>query len=708
MKIALQRLKDGNVRAFDLPAPRCGRGQVLVRTSHSVISSGTELSRLIAAKSSLFGKAMQRPAEFKKVLTAIKRKGFATTYAKVTNRLEQYNKIGYSSSGVVVATGPDVRHVKVGDPVALAGSGFAVHAEYTVVPANLCVKAPEGVALQDAAFATIGSIALQGVRQVAPSLGDTVAVIGLGLLGQLAVQILKANGVKVVGIDLVEEKLAYARQLGCEHVINAGDPGLEELVRGLSSGYGADAVLITASTKSTDPINLAGRLARKRGKVVIVGDIGHNFERGNYYEKELSILMSCSYGAGRYDPRYEIEGIDYPQAYVPWTIARNMGAFLWLLSQNRVSVQPLVTQVFRIEDAPAAYEKLLENRPDTFSIVFEYEPRETQELHTLRAVREPRAAAAGPNVGIIGVGNYARSFILPNLPRQLRVRALAARSPSSLVVKGLEDCEVLTTDPAAVIADHDVQTVIIATRHSSHGRLVMDAIRAGKNVYVEKPMVATRDELGQLAGLLSETGGNVCVGFNRRYSGAVKALQAARIGVPVESRYTVIADEFAEDYWALQESEGGIIVGEMIHFVDLLLCLHESHVARTHVVAEMKSANRGAIHATLHFENGSVATITYLMGAKIAGDKETIELYCEDDRILIEGFRKVSSAKRGVLYKARRLDMGREALFGGLLLELSRGRRVQDVGGLVASHAAAFAMKDSAASGAIVEVERYA
>ncbi|MEW6331328.1 MAG: bi-domain-containing oxidoreductase [Pseudomonadota bacterium] len=709
MKIALQRLKDGDVRSFDLPAPVCGDGEILVATKYSVISTGTELSRLQAAKSSLLGKALRRPEELKKVLTAIKRKGFATTYTKVTNRLEQYNKIGYSSAGIVAAKGRLVTHVDVGDQVAMAGSGFAIHSSYTVVPKNLCVKVPRDVPLDAAAFATIGSIALQGLRRLDPELGETVVVIGLGLLGQIAVQLLRANGVRVIGVDRQQARLKVAEGLGCPHTFLPDDPRLPELIDEVTHGYGADGVIITASTKSTDPINLAGKLARKRGRVVIVGDIGHDFERSNYYEKELTLLMSCSYGAGRYDKDYEVEGIDYPQAYVPWTIARNMEAYLHLAATGQVNINTLISHVFSIDEAPAAYQKLLDNKADTFSILFKYaHEQESGNIHTVRIPEPAPAGVGGTRVGIIGVGSYAKSFILPNIDSRLTVYGISAKSPSSLVVRGLRGCRVTTTDPQVLLREKEIQTIIVATRHSTHAQLAVDAIRNGKNVYVEKPAAINRRQLDEIAAALSEHGGNLCVGFNRRYAGAIAAVQKCKSRGPLESKYTIIADEFPEDYWALQDQEGGIIVGEMIHFVDLLSCLHQSPIVRVHASANLKAINRGVIYASLFFENRTMANITYLMGIPIKASKESIELYYDDDRIVIDGFKEARTSQGKSVYKSGKTDMGRERLFGEILHQFTAGKAVQDVPGILSSHAAAFAIRESVNSGAIIEVDRFA
>lgn len=706
MKIALQRLKDGDVKSFDLPAPTCGEGEVLVATEYSVISTGTELSRLLAAKSSLLGKALRRPEELKKVITAIKRKGLGTTFTKVTNRLEQYNKIGYSSSGTVIAKGRSVHHVDVGDSVALAGSGFAVHSSYTVVPRNLCVKVPPNVPLNGAAFATIGSIALQGIRRLQPELGETIVVIGLGLIGQLAIQLLRATGVKVVGVDLQEARLSVARESGCQYTFLSTDPMLEQAVRDITDGYGADGVLITASTKSTDPINLSGKLARKRGRVVIVGDIGHDFERSNYYEKELSLLMSCSYGAGRYDKNYEIDGVDYPQAYVPWTISRNMSAFLWLLAQQRIGVQALISHEFDINDAPTAYKTLLENRPDTFSILFRYgHDATTEDLHAIRLPALKGSGKVGTRIGIIGVGSYAKSFIIPNLDSRLVIYGISAKSPSSLVVRGLERCELITTDPQVLLSDENIQTVVISTRHSTHARFTMEAIRNGKNVYVEKPVAIDGRQLREVIESLSEHGGNICVGFNRRYAEAIAVVQKRMPKVPIESKYTVVADEFSEDYWALQEKEGGIVVGEIIHFVDILSVLHQSRVVRVHASANLKAINRGVIYASLFFENKTIGNITYLMGTSIKASKESIELYYDDDRIVIDGFKEVRSSQRGSLYKSRNVEMGRKKLFGEILYQFSTGKVVQDIAGIVSSHATVYAIKQSIDSGTVVDVD---
>lgn len=706
MKIALQRLKDGNVTTFNLPAPTYGDSEVLVQTRFSVISSGTELSRIIAAKSNLLGKALQRPEEFKKVLTAIKGKGLATTYMKVTNQLEQYNRIGYSSSGIVIAKGRFVNGVQVGDKVALAGSGFAVHSEYSVVPTNLCVQVPESVSYESASFATIGSIALQGIRQLHTQLAETVVVIGLGLIGQLAVYLLRANGAKAIGIDISQERIDVAKRNGCDYVFLASDERITDLVKEVTNGYGADGILITASAKSTDPINLAGELARKRGNVVIVGDIGHNFKRKTFYEKELSIKMSCSYGAGRYDSSYEIDGIDYPQAYVPWTIARNMSAFLWLVSKAYIKFDHLMSHTFCIDEAPEAYKLLLENKPDTFAILFEYENNKPPAscMHVIYQPPHERENVHNVNIGIIGVGSYARSFIIPNLDSRLHIKGLMARNPSSLVLKNIDNCEILTTDPEIIISDNEIQTIIIATRHSLHAELVLEGIKEGKNVYVEKPMVTTVEELEKLVKLLSKKNSNICVGFNRRYSSAIQMIDEKVFLTPFESNYIVVADNFSEDYWALQEKEGGIIVGEIIHFVDLLSVLHKSAIVKVSASENLRSINKGIIYITLFFENKTLGNITYIMGSSISSTKERIELYYDNDRILIDGFKKITSVRAGTLYKSRKMDMGREKLFGDILYQFTKGNRVQDLMHLIMVHAAVLAIRESIVKGKIVEI----
>jgi len=383
-----------------------------------------------------------------------------------------------------------------------------------------------------------------------------------------------------------------------------------------------------------------------------------------------------------------------------------MEAFMWLASKKLVDVDKLISHEFSIEDAPAAYQKLLENAPDTFSILFGYE-HTADDGNVSEVVYEiPDNKAGGDQVGIIGIGNYARSFIVPNLDKRLSIDGISAKSPSSLVVKSIGKCRVKTTDPGLLAQDQDIQTIIVATRHSMHSQYVDDALKHGKNVYVEKPAVINRAQLDEMLGALSDKGGNICVGFNRRYSGAIKAIEDNYKDSPLESRYTVVADEFAEDYWALKEEEGGIIVGEVIHFVDLLSSLHKSTIVRVDARANLKAINKGVYYITLYFENGTVGEITYMMGSDIGGDKERIELLYDDDRVVIEGFKRVVSNKKKQIYKARQMDMGRETLFGDMMYRFARGESVQDLKGLISSHLAVFAIKESIQAGSEVDVEQ--
>lgn len=707
----MQRLRDGRVETFDLPAPAWGDHEVFVQTHYSVISSGTELSRLVAARSSLLGKALKRPAEFKKAVETLRRKGFVTTYRKASNRLKEFNKIGYSSAGRVVAKGSAVDHLSVGDRVALAGSGYATHAEYTVVPKRVCVKIPEGVSTRSAAFTTIGSIALQGVRQLNPQMGERIVVIGLGLIGQLTLQLLLANSVKVIGLDLFQERLSCAEKAGCRHLFLSSDSNLEQAVNELTDGFGVDGVIITASTRSNAPINLAGRLARTRGRIVIVGNVGHSFERKTFYEKELSILMSCSYGAGRYDPMYEVQGIDYPQAYINWTIERNMKTFIWLLSLNRISVDHIISKVFKIDEAPEAYNCLLEKKPDTFGLLFEYDTREKDSFRQLRVKNiQPDEPTNNfrPNIGIIGVGSYAKSFIIPNIRKSVRIMGLASRNSSSLQlpkVDHINDSAILTTDPHILLGNEKMPTVIIATRHSTHFEFLLEGLKNRKNVYVEKPVVTNEEQLQILVDALCTQRGNICVGFNRRYAPAIRKLQEKITASPLDSRYTVMADPFPEDYWALREEEGGIVVGEIIHFVDLFRVLHNSNIRKVFAKSNLDSINRGSIHISLFFENKSTATISYIMGSSMKSSKENIELLYHHDRVALDGFKRVTSSRYGKIYRSLSLDMGREKLFGDVLGEFCRGKIVQNVGGLINAHSAVFAIKRSIATDNIQEVK---
>ena len=538
MKQILQSYRTGELWLAEVPAPACGRGGVLVRTRSSVVSAGTERTLLALAKKSLIGKARARPDLVRQVIKKVRVEGIKPTMEKVFAKLDEPIALGYSAAGDVVEAGREAVGLKPGGRVAMAGAGYASHAEFNFVPANLCARIPDGVSYADAAFATVGAIALQGVRQAQPLIGERVAVIGLGLLGLLTVQILKANGCAVLGVDLDEERVALAEQLGADVAVSA-DP--ERACAAFTNGCGADAVIITAATSGNGPIESAAEMSRHKGRVVAVGLVGMNVPRDAFYRKELDLRLSMSYGPGRYDSAYEEGGHDYPFAYVRFTEQRNMEGFLYLVQQGKVTPSDLVTHRLAFDDALDAY-ALIEGTlakdstldPKYLGVLFEY----SMDAPIERTVRRYDVVGLAGNkvgVGFIGAGNFAKCVLLPCLTKMSEVRLTGVCTSTGRSAQQTAqhfNFGLATTDSAALLAQDNTNAVFIATRPGSHASLVNAALRAGKHVFVEKPLCiheAGLDEIEQTLKDARAAGQQPClmVGFNRRFSPHVRAMQAA-------------------------------------------------------------------------------------------------------------------------------------------------------------------------------------
>jgi threonine dehydrogenase-like Zn-dependent dehydrogenase len=618
VKQLAQKLKDGKPQVLDVPTPVVGQGTVLVRNAYSVISAGTEGSTVRAARKTLIGKAQERPQQARQMLDLLKQSGPVQAYRTLSKKLDSYSPLGYSSAGVVVAIGQRVSGVSVGDKVACAGT-TASHSELIAVPENLCVTLSPDADLKQAAYNTLGAIAMQGIRQADLRLGETCAVIGLGLLGQLTCLLLRAGGIRVIGMDIDQEMVTLARLHAADLAADRSEPGLEQRISEFTDGIGPDAVIITAATPSLDPVNFAGQILRQKGRVVIVGNVPTGFDREpNYYRKELDLRMSCSYGPGRYDPAYEERGLDYPVAYVRWTERRNMQAFQELLRTGKVDVSYLTSHVFKLADAAQAYDLVLEGSQPFVGLLIEYDdvPVSNPRIQLRQSLRSP--APSEVSLAFVGAGSYAMSHLLPNIPNESWVRRATVMTSSGLSARSVaerfkfEDC---TSDERDVFENDRANTVFIATRHNSHAKYVLKALAAHKRVFVEKPLCITEQELSSIEKLVEETTPQplLMVGFNRRFSPLTRFVREAMGAGPMSMIYRINAGDIPRDSW-IQDPDvgGGRIIGEGCHFIDLLTFLNGSLPVRVQAFGMPATAGQSdTVTINLLFQNGSVGTIGY-------------------------------------------------------------------------------------------------
>lgn len=639
MEQLTQNLKDGHMQLLEVPFPALGKGHVMVRNYYSVISAGTEGKTVKDARLSYIGKAKSRQEEVKKVIAAAKTHGVIKTYKMVMNKLESPNPLGYSCAGEVIEVSDDVKHIKVGDFVACGGM-TANHSEVVVVPKNLCVKINQPEIIKSAAFTTIGAISMQGVRQAEVKLGETCVVIGLGLIGQLTAQLLEASGVKAIGLDIDDKQVSLARKTGLKHAYNSSEEGIENLIEDLTNGFGADAVIITAGTSSLEPINFAGAIARKKGKVVIVGAVPTGFTRKNFYVKELDLRMSSSYGPGRYDNDYEQKGIDYPVGYVRWTENRNMQAFVELVEAGKVKLDELISHQFKFEEAQEAYQLIVDRTEHFCGIVLEYDTN--KELKQNVQINSKDYLPTDINIGFIGAGSFAQNFLLPNLSGQNLINVATARATTARNVAdkfGFDNC---TGDAEQVINDEKINTIFIATPHNLHAEYVIKALNANKNVFVEKPLSLTKEELEAIKEAEEKSKGQVMVGFNRRFAPQIVTLKKEfNDGLPKAINYRVNAGKLPADHWTQDPViGGGRIIGEACHFIDLCAFIAGSPITKVEANA-LKDANNllDTVSISLAFQNGSVASISYYSNGSKKLSKEYLEVFCGEKTVVIDDYK---------------------------------------------------------------------
>jgi polar amino acid transport system substrate-binding protein len=688
VKQLAQKLKDGSMQIIDVPHPLVGAGSVLVRNLFSLISAGTEGSTVKTARMGYLGKARERPQQVKQVIDTLKSQGVAQTYRAVMKKLDAYSPLGYSSAGRVLGVGSGVSGFVPGDPVACGGL-TASHAEVVSVPANLCVKLHPDADLKAAAYNTLGAIALQGVRQAELHLGETCAVIGMGLLGQLTGLLLHASGVRVVAVDVDPFTTELAAGHCADIAMTREDPGIEGRILEFTRGLGCDAVIITAASSSLDPINFAGAVCRKRGTIVVVGAVPTGFDREpHFYKKELQVRMSCSYGPGRYDPGYEEKGIDYPPAYVRWTEKRNMESFQELLRAKSIDVNYLTTHVFKLAEAPAAYDMLLGRQERFVGILIEYDPAAAEASGSKVVLKNNVGRSAEPRVsiGFIGAGSYAQSHLLPNLPKGPEVRlkgVMTATGTGSRSVADRFGFEFCTNDEGDILGDRDINTVFIATRHDSHAAYVVKALEAGKHVFIEKPLCLTGDELEEVARhytALAAKGSPVSlmVGYNRRFSPLAEMMKKELGEGPRAMTYRVNAGSIPADSWIQdQESGGGRIIGEVCHFVDLLTFLNGSPPASVYAAA-MRSAGslNDTVTISLSYANGSIGSISYFANGDKSLPKERVEVFCNGVAAVLDDFRLLSLYAKGRRKEKKLMtqDKGQRPEVRGFIESVLQGR----------------------------------
>ena len=660
MKQVAQNYKSGELTVLEVPAPACRPGGILIRSLYSLISTGTELMKVSEARMSLLGKARARPDQVRKLLDSVSQQGALATYKKAMSRLDSYTPLGYSVCGVVVEVGAGAEQFSVGQLVAAAGNEFALHAEVNWVPTNLCVAVPEGVAAEHAAFATVGAIAMQGVRRAEVALGETACVIGLGLVGQLVVRLLVTSGVQVVGLDVVESRCRTAEKAGalaCAAPDEAGLHMIEQVIRARTAGGGADHVLLAAGGDSNGPVEVAARLARDRARVVDIGKTRLDLPWNAYYDKELDVRFSRSYGPGRYDDRYELEGVDYPAGYVRWTERRNLACFLELLANGSVDVASLVSSVHPVEEAPDVYSGLGTGTLEGIGFLLSYErsdnraaetsPEPATSLGALPAPaapvrRSPRSAAV--RIGFIGAGNYATSMLLPHLRDSAEaelVSVATTRSLSGVNAQRKFGFAAVTTNADTVLDDDTLDAVFIVTRHHSHAGLVAQALRRGLAVFVEKPLALTDDQLAEVLEAVRESGNDrLMVGFNRRFAPLFTEL-TERLGPfsgPVAARYLVNAGRLDSGSWYLNEElEGSRFVGEGGHFIDTISAL----VGRDPVEVQAMGTGPNVL-ATLGFADGSAATISYVTEGSPRFPKETLDVMGDGRTGRLDNFQRIT------------------------------------------------------------------
>ena len=723
MKQVLQNVKTGETTLETVPSPTLKSKGVRVRTATSLISAGTEKMLIDLAQKSYLGKAKARPDLVKKVLQKVRKEGLWSTFQKVMSKMERPMPLGYSAAGIVEQVGEEVRGLQVGDRVAMAGAGYANHAEVNFVPKNLVAEIPDGVSFDEAAYATVGSIALQGVRLAGPQLGEQVAVVGLGLIGLLTVQLLEANGCRVIGMDLDPAKVGRAEEVGLDRGVVSPEEDPEAAVEAFTGGYGADDTLITAATDSNEPIEQAGAFTRRKGQVVVVGKVGMDIPRDDYYHKELEVKVSMSYGPGRYDPSYEEGGVDYPYDYVRWTEQRNMEAVLALMAEDKLDVEALTTHQYSFGEALEAYDLIQNGTESHVGILLDYDVEQSQDEIVRVQSGDTHVPTDQLGIGFVGAGNYASVHLIPHVRDHTRAELVGLTTATGMNAQQKADkfgFEYCTTELQPLLDDERIGALFIATRHSTHAEFATQALKAGKHVFVEKPMVVTEAQLEGLRKAYEEARSGqptgLMVGLNRRFAPMVQELRdALPPGRPKQMMYRVNSGPIDTDSWLHREEEGGgMLVGEMVHFIDLMqhLCREQP----TQVYAQSLALDRhdraesDNLSITITFDGGSTGTLCYNTVGDDAASKERLEVYGGETVARLDDFRRLEVTQDGSTSTSRAWtqDKGQpnqvDATMEGFC---ERGHAPIDFDELVTGMCAVFAARRSLRASAPVELPLY-
>lgn len=719
VKQVVQNYRSGELSLLEVPPPACKAGGVLVRSLYSLISTGTEMMKVSEAKLSMVGKARGRPDQVRKVADTVAQVGPAEAYRKVMNRLDSYTPLGYSLCGVVAQVGAGADGFTVGDLVACAGNEHALHAEVNWVPVNLCVPVPEGVEPRHAAFATVGAIAMQGVRQAEVQLGETACVIGLGLIGQLAVRLLVAAGVRAVGIDPVAARCLLAQEAGASAAGPPTPEGVDLLAQAVArwtGGIGVDHVVLAAGGPSNEPVHIAAKLARDRARIVDIGKCRLDLPWNEYYDKELELRFSRSYGPGRYDDRYELEGVDYPPGYVRWTERRNLACFLDLVGRHRIDVEPLISEVFPFSEAVDVYGRLDAGSVKGVGFLFDYagEPTPSRAPAGDGAQAPRESSATRPpgsrrlRIGFLGAGNYATAMLLPHLAahEDVELARVATTTPLSAVnAKRRFEFLEASTDSAAVLEDESLDAVFIVTRHRSHADLTIRALQGGRAVFVEKPLALSGAEVaGVLDAARSSGNDRLMVGFNRRFAPMLVELRQ-RFGVtagPMLVRYLVNAGPLAPGSWyADASSEGSRFEGEGGHFIDTVCWWAGSQPVEVHALS---TDDPDDLLATIRLADGSIASVAYATRGNQRYPKETFEAAAGGRTARLDNFRRssvwVGRRRRRAGWALAAVDKGQRHQLDAFLAAVRSGAPMPiSLDSLVATTRATLAVSASLRSG---------
>jgi predicted dehydrogenase/threonine dehydrogenase-like Zn-dependent dehydrogenase len=724
VKQVVQNYKSGELALLDVPVPACKPGGVLVRTLYSLISTGTEMMKVTEASLSMIGKARARPDQVAKVVQSVATNGLSATYRKVTNKLDSYTPLGYSLCGVVEQVGAGIEDVAVGDLISCAGNEHALHSELNWVPKNLYSRVPAGVSPQHAAFGTVGSIAMQGVRRGAPQLGEVALVIGLGLIGQLVVEFLVAAGVRVFGVDPDPTRCELAERLGALVCAHPGSGVVDTAVGELTHGHGVDQVYLAAGGSTNDPVELAAKLARDKGVVVDIGKCSLNLPWNAYYEKELDVRFSRSYGPGRYDPEYELEGKDYPIGQVRWTEGRNLECVLDLIARERIDVEPLITHVADFSAAVETYKHLNDGELKAVAVLFRYpdgdgvapEPPVASVVRKATAVpRVTKTVRPGQpvRVAFVGAGNYASSMLLPHLVERADVQLTQVATTSALSAANAKrkfGFAEASTDVGAVLDNPDVDAVFVVTRHSSHADLTRRALLAGKAVFVEKPLALNETELSSVLAAIDESGNDrLQVGFNRRFSPLLHEAReqfGPRVG-PASVRYLVNAGRLDHGSWYNQrDTEGSRFEGEGGHFIDTVSWLLDGDPTSVYACA---TPGNNDLQLLLRYPDGSTATITYAASGSSGFQKETLDVLADGKVLKFDDFLRASvfSRKKWASSRLPRgRDKGQKAELDAFFAAVSSGGPMPvPVESLVATTLATLAVHTSLTTGVPVKID---